>query len=260
MVIDVFIATGQVTRMPRGKRIVIEKTVKDPVVVRLKTMKIGEMKTRRSQAESVLHNNISGIVEKAKNLHAQDKLERDKLNGMGLYTVEEAYDELRRGGVGLSFRAFGGRVERRSVHSEKIGNKRLIPKPVINDWVALNREYYSVKAAFKELVKHEKQLNLRAFIGRIEKNSVPSLKIGTQRWVPKTAIDGMVHVCKNYYEVGDAVVEMNRRGIPIKRNAFERRLDRNRIPHEKLGGRRVIAKEVLDELVNKELALSKPRA
>ena len=53
---------------------------------------------------------------------------------------------------------------------------------------------------------------------------------------------------------------MTSRGIKIKRNAFERRLDRNRIPHEKIGGRRVIAKEVLDELVSKELALaSRPK-
>lgn len=244
--------------MPRGKRIVIEKTIKDPVVSRLKSMKIGDMKSKRLQAENALHSNISEIVDKARALHAQDKLEKERLRSMGLFTLEEAYDELKKGGVGLSFRAFGGRVERRSVHSEKIGNKRLIPKPVVHDWIALANEFYSVKQAYNELKKHEK-LNLRAFIGRIEKNSVPSLKIGTQRWVPKSAIDSMIHVCKNYYEVGDAVVQMNHRGIPIKRNAFERRLDRNRIPHEKIGGRRVIAREVLDELVSKELALAKPR-
>ena len=244
--------------MPRGKRIVIEKTVKDPVVAKLKGMKISDLKQKRAAVEGELHESIGGIVDRARELHAQDKLEREKLRGLGLYTLDEAYEELRKGGVGLSFRAFGGRVERRSVHSEKIGNKRLIPKPVIHDWISLANEFYSVKQAYSELKKHEK-LNLRAFIGRIEKNSVPSLKIGTQRWVPKSAIEGMVHICKNYYEVGDAVQVMASRGIRIKRNAFERRLDRNRIPHEKIGGRRVIAKEVLEELVSKELALAKPR-
>jgi len=245
----------KVTTMPRGKRIVIEKVINDPVVSRLKSMKISDMKGRRATDEKALHSSISDIVGKANDLYAQDKLERDRLRGMGLFTVEEAYDELKRGGVSLSYRAFGGRVERRSVHSVKIGNKRLIPKPVVHDWIALANEYSSVKQAFNELKKHEK-LNLRAFIGRIEKNSVPSLKIGTQRWVPKSAIDGMVHVCKNYHDVGDAVQEMNARGIRIKRNAFERRLDRNRIPHVKIGGRRVIAKDVLNELVSKELALA----
>ena len=245
----------KVTNMPRGKRIVIEKVINDPVVTRLKSMKISDMKSRRSSDEKSLHSSISDIVGKANDLYAQDKLERERLKGMGLFSVEEAYDELKKGGVNLSYRAFGGRVERRSVHSVKIGNKRLIPKPVVHDWIALANEYYSVKQAFNELKKHEK-LNLRAFIGRIEKNSVPSLKIGTQRWVPKSAIEGMVHVCKNYHDVGDAVQEMNSKGIRIKRNAFERRLDRNRIPHVKIGGRRVISKDVLSELVSKELALA----
>lgn len=242
-------------KMPRGKRIVIEKTIKDPVVFRLKGMKIADLKSKRSSTEKVLNESIAEIVDKAKELYEQDRLEKDRLRGMGLFTIEEAYDELKKGGIGLSFRAFGGRVERRSVYSAKIGNKRLIPKPVIHDWIALSNEFYSVKQAFNELKKYEK-LNLRAFIGRIEKNSVPSLKIGTARWVPRSAIDARVHVCKNYYEVGDAVQEMTTRGIRIKRNAFERRLDRGRIPHEKIGGRRVIAKEVLDELVTKELALA----
>ncbi|MCX6770264.1 MAG: hypothetical protein NT051_06375 [Candidatus Micrarchaeota archaeon] len=241
--------------MPRGKRIVIEKVVKDPIVSGLKNMRISDMKSKRAKVEKELHSNVSDIVSKARDLYEQDRLEKDRLKGMGLYTIDEAYDELKKGGLGLSFRAFGGRVERRSVHSEKIGNKRLIPKPVIHDWIALANEYYSVKQAYTELKKHEKGVNLRAFIGRIEKNAVPSLKIGTQRWVPKSAIEAMSHVCRNYYDVGEAVQTMGSRGIKIKRNAFERRLDRGRIPHEKIGGRRVIAREVLDELVTKELAI-----
>ena len=245
--------------MPRGKRIVIEKVIKDPVVSKLKTAKLSEMKAKRAQTERELHESIGDIVGHAKELYSQDKLEKERLHGMGLFTLEEAYEELKKGGIPLSFRAFGGRVERRSVHSEKIGNKRLIPKPVIQDWISLANEFYTVKQAFTELKKYEK-INLRAFIGRIEKNSIPSLKIGTQRWVPKSTIEGLVHVCKNYYDVGDAVQQMTAKGIKIKRNAFERRLDRNRIPHEKIGGRRVIAKEVLEELVSKELALaSRPK-
>ena len=252
------IPLAKVDCMPRGKRIVIEKVIKDPIVARLKGVKISDLRSKRSAVESQLHDSIGEVVGKARELYEQDRLEKERLKSMGLFTLEEAYDELKRGGVGLSFRAFGGRVERRSVHSEKIGNKRLIPKAVIHDWISLANEFYTVKQAYSELKKHEK-VNLRAFIGRIEKNSVPSLKIGTQRWVPKSSIEAMVHVCKNYYDVGDAVQVMQGKGIKIKRNAFERRLDRARIPHEKIGGRRVIAKEVLDELISKELALSKPR-
>lgn len=244
--------------MPRGKRIVIEKVIKDPVVARLKEMKISDLKSKRAEVEKELHESISEVVEKAKELYEQDKLEKERLKSLGLLTVDEAYEELKKGGVNISFRAFGGRVERRSVHSEKIGNKRLIPKAVIHDWISLANEFYTIKQAYNELKKYEK-INLRAFIGRIEKNSVPSIKIGTRRWVPKSAIDAMIHVCKNYYDVGEAVSIMQSRGIKIKRNAFERRLDRNRIPHEKIGGKRVIPKEVLEELIAKEIALSKPK-
>ncbi|VVB99293.1 Uncharacterised protein [uncultured archaeon] len=69
-------------------------------------------------------------------------------------------------------------------------------------------------------------------------------------------MDALTHVAQNYYDVSAAIGLLQSKGVKIRRNAFERRLDRNRIPHEKIGGRRVIAREVLDELVGKELAIS----
>jgi hypothetical protein len=112
-----------------------------------------------------------------------------------------------------------------------------------------------VKDAFEILHQHENELNLRAFIGRVEKNTIPSVKINTQRWIPKDVVDSMVHISKNYYDVSQAINMLQSKGLKIRRNAFERRLDRNRIPHEKIGGRRVIAKDVVEELALKELAL-----
>ncbi|MBM3229271.1 hypothetical protein FJZ26_02470 [Candidatus Parvarchaeota archaeon] len=240
--------------MSRGKRIIIEKKIKDPVVAKVKSIKISDLKKNRHTHEKSLSSSIGSIVGQAQTLYEEDKLEKEMLKGMGLYTLEEAHEELKRGGVNISFRAFGGRVERRTVMSAKVGKKRLIPKPVIHDWIALKNEYYTMKEAFTELKKHE-DINFRAFIGRVEKNSIPSLKIGTQRWVPKASIDGLAHIASNYYVVGEAVEMMEEKGVKIKRNAFERRLDRSRIPFEKVGGRRMIAHEVLDELIAKELAL-----
>jgi len=241
--------------MPRGKRIVIERNVKDPVVHRLKSIKVSDMKGKREEREGELHESIVSVVKQAQGLYAQDKLNREKLRGMGLLSVEEAFDEVKKASIPISFRAFGGRIERRSIHSEKIGNKRVIPKQVVHDWIGLHKDYYSVKQAYEKLKQYE-DINLRAFIGRVEKASIPSIKIGTGRWVPKEAIDGLTHVAKNYHDVSSAVVLLQSKGIKIRRNAFERRLDRNRIPHEKIGGRRVIAKEVMDELISKEIALS----
>lgn len=241
--------------MARGKRIKIERRVKDPVVGRVNSVKILNMVRKRAVVEDSLNSSIAKIVGVAQDLYRQDKLEKEKLKPIGLFTIEEAYEDLKKGGVGISFRAFGGRVERKTVRSVKIGKKRLIPAPVIQDWVSLAKDYYSVKEAYGALSKYE-GLNFRAFIGRIEKQSIPSIKIGTQRWVPRDVINGLIHINKNYYDVGEAVEVMTKRGVKIKRNAFERRLDRNRIPHEKVGGRRIIAREVLDELIEKERALS----
>ena len=240
--------------MPRGKRIIIEKKVNDSILYKVKNIKVPEMENKRENVEKNLSEKIDKSVGEANRLYKQGVLDKDKLHSMGLLNLEEAYDELKSKGVKISFRAFGGRVERRSVKSVKIGKKRLIPADVIHDWANTAQNFYSVKQAFTELAKSE-DVNFRAFIGRIEKGSIPSIKIGTARWVPRDAIEGRTHINKNYFEVGAAVRELQSKGIGIKRNAFERRLDRNRIPHDKIGGRRVIAKEVLSELIEKELAL-----
>lgn len=247
-------------KMPRGKRIVITSHQKDPIVHKLKALKPSELKSRRAAREMELREAISSIVRVASQLYEQDKLDKERLRSMGLLTIDEAYEEVKKAGIPISARAFGGRIERRSIRSEKIGKKRLIPKPVISDWIALHREYYSIKEAYEKLKPYEPELNLRAFIGRVEKNAVPSIKIGTGRWIPREAIDALTHVAQNYYSVPDAIALLHQKGIKIKRNAFERRLDRNRIPHEKIGGRRVIHKDVMEELVQKELALQAKKA
>ncbi|MEM3499296.1 MAG: hypothetical protein QXI17_01365, partial [Candidatus Bilamarchaeaceae archaeon] len=73
------------------------------------------------------------------------------------------------------------------------------------------------------------------------------------------AIEALTHVSKNYYSVSQALRELHENGINIKRNAFERRLDRGRIPHYKVGGRRFIHEKVVKELIAKELALRKKK-
>ncbi|MDD5337554.1 MAG: hypothetical protein PHS02_03670, partial [Candidatus ainarchaeum sp.] len=59
------------------------------------------------------------------------------------------------------------------------------------------------------------------------------------------------HVAQSYYTVTQAIHRLSKAGIGITRNAFERRLDRNRIPHTKIAGRRFIPMEVVDELIDK---------
>jgi hypothetical protein len=114
-----------------------------------------------------------------------------------------------------------------------------------------------VKEAFEEYRKSNPRINFRAFIGRIEKGSIPSVKFGTRRLVPKDAVEALTHISTNYFSVSQAIKELHKTGIKIKRNAFERRLDRGRIPHVKIGGRRFIHEDVMRELMDKESALRK---
>lgn len=241
--------------MPRGKKIIIETQVDDDVVDRFRAIDLDEIKRDRERTERGLSSSIAGIFKVAQNLYRQ-RASEDELEGRHeLFSVHSAYDYLKGNGVYISFRAFGGRIERGTVPFVKIGRKRYIPKSVLDDVCNTKKEFYTVKEAYEEYRKVNDNINFRAFIGRIEKGSVPSVKFGTRRLVPKDAVEALTHISSSYFSVSQAIRELHKSGIKIKRNAFERRLDRGRVPHVKVGGRRFIHEDVLGELVDKEVAL-----
>ncbi len=227
------------------------KARNDAVVSKIKNIDMGDIVNSRMDDEREVHDSVYQIVTSAQNLVDQGRIEKSSLKNYGLYTIDEAYNEIKKNKLTISFRAFGGRIERRSIFSTKIGRKRYIPEPVLKDWISLNKKYYTVREAYNKVKKHL-EINLRAFIGRVEKNSIPSIKINTQRWIPREYIDGLTHVAKNYHDVTGALKVLRKNQIKIKRNAFERRLDRKRIPHVKIGGRRFIHEDVLNQLVKFE--------
>ena len=218
-------------------------------------MDVGEIRKDRDKVESTLSSSVASVYKVAQSLYKQKASEDDLESKHNLFSVRSAYDYLREGGVDLSFRAFGGRIERGTVSYVKVGRKRFIPKAVLEDIINTKNGFMTVREAYNDYKRSNSSINFRAFIGRIEKGSVPSVKFGTRRLVPKDAVDALTHISKNYYSVSEAVKELHKNSIRIKRNAFERRLDRGRIPHVKVGGRRFIHEEVLDELVDKEVAL-----
>jgi hypothetical protein len=243
--------------MPRGKKIIIETEVDDEFVDRFKAIDIDEIRKERDMTERGLSSSIAGIFKVAQNLYRQ-KASEDELEGKHeLFSVRSAYDYLKNTGVYISFRAFGGRIERGTIPFVKVGRKRYIPKSVLDDISSTKQEFYTVKEAYEEYKKANDNINFRAFIGRIEKGSVPSVKFGTRRLVPRDAIEALTHISSDYFSVSQAIKELHKSGIKIKRNAFERRLDRGRIPHVKVGGRRFIHEDVLSELVDKEVSLRK---
>jgi hypothetical protein len=245
--------------MPRGRKIVIETEVDDELVSDYKNLDLGEIKKERSKVEKNLSGSLATVFKAAQNLYKQKLGEEDLKDRHKLYSVKSAYDYLRGKGVVISFRAFGGRIERGTIPYVKVGRKRYIPQDVLDDIGNTKAEFYTVKEAYHDYKKSNPKINFRAFIGRIEKGSVPSVKFGTRRLIPKEAVEALTHVSNNYYSVSEAIKELHKSGIRIKRNAFERRLDRGRIPHEKIGGRRYIHQKVLNELIDKEVALRKQR-
>lgn len=241
--------------MPRGKKIIIDRKIDDAHVDRLKTMNLAKISGAYENRQSSISASLANVYNEAQKLYQKKELNDEVLEKRGLYTIQGAYELLRQNGFDISFRAFGGRVERGTITSVKVGKKRYLPIDALNTMMSIRDDFYSVKNAYETYRKFNPKINYRAFIGRVEKKSIPSVKIGTKRLIPRDAVDALTHVAKSYHTVSQAIQQLHKAGIGIKRNAFERRLDRNRIPHVKIAGRRFIPHDVLDELVDKELAL-----
>ena len=243
--------------MPRRRRIVINKTIEDEWVERFKSLNPKEVLKERVKEYSKLASQVEKIVRQSEKLYKEHRVNSKDLMSMGLLPVQKAYEYLRSRGYEISFRAFGGRIERGSIPSVKFGRKRYIPVQFLEDLLNLDNKFYTVRKAYEIYKKYEPNITFRAFIGRVEKGTLPSIKLGSRRLIPKEALDALTHVAKNYYSISQAMKVLRKNGIKIRRNAFERRIDRGRIPHVKIGGRRFIHKDVLNELIEKEKALKK---
>lgn len=245
--------------MPRGKKIIIETHVDDPKIDEFRSIDLEKLKDNYQSEQNTLSSSVANIFKTAQQLY-QDKVSTEDISDKHeLFNVRSGYEYLKERGIYISFRAFGGRIERGTIAFVKVGRKRFIPKSVLDDVLGTKKEYYSVREAFEEYNKANSDINLRAFIGRVEKGSVPSVKFGTRRLIPRDAIEALTHVSNDYFSVTQAMHRLGASGIKIKRNAFERRLDRDRIPHQKVGGRRFIHQSILQELIDKEISLRTPQ-
>jgi hypothetical protein len=238
--------------MPKKKKIIIETEVKDDSPDMFRSVDVGRIRKERKKEEKSLSADLTAIFKTAQKLYSKRPNDDELQKKHGLYTIRSAYEYLRNRGIPVSFRAFGGRIERGNVPYVKVGRKRFIPRSVLNDIENTHQKFYTVKEAFDVYSKANKDINMRAFIGRIEKESIPSVKLGTRRLIPREAIDSLTNISSNYFSVSQAISELHKNRIKINRNAFERRLDRGRIPHSKIGGRRFIHENVMAELIDKE--------
>ncbi len=244
--------------MPRGRRIVIDRVIEDEWIEKLNNVETSKILKEKKKELNALYKTIQKIQKESKKYYDKMNnryLDEKTLKNEGLLTLQQAYEYLTSNGMKISFRAFGGRVERKTIPSIKIKRKRYIPIKVLNQILRNEEEFYTVKEAFERYKKYAPGINLRAFIGRIEKGRIPSIKLGTKRLIPKVVVDALTEIRKNYYTVPEALEQLKNSGINIKRSTLERRLDRGRIPFVKLGGKRFIPHDVVEELINKELEL-----
>ena len=242
--------------MPRGRKIVIDRVIEDEWIDKLKNIETSKILKEKNKEMNSIYKTIQKIQKESKKYY--DRLnnryiDEKTLKNEGLLTLQQAYEYLTSNGMKISFRAFGGRVERKTIPSIKIGRKRYIPIKILNQILNIEDEFYSVKEAFERYKKYSPNINIRAFIGRIEKGRIPSIKLGTRRLIPKVVVDALTEIRKNYMTVPEALEKLRKVGINIKRSTLERRLDRGRIPFVKIGGKRYIPNDVVEELVNKEI-------
>ncbi len=245
--------------MGRKVRIKISWTPKDKTLRAMEKLDLNKLSQEVNQKTESIIESLSDVYTTAQQMYEASDVDPNQLRRQGLLSLQDAYDYLRSKGYNISFRAFGGRIERGNLPSIKIGKKRFVPVEALDHLLELQKGFYTIKEAYEKYKEYDPSITLRAFIGRVEKGSVPSIKVNGRRLIPKVAGDAFVVLAKNYYTVAQAVDELRKHGINIRRNAFERRLDRRCIPFVKVGGKRYIAKEVMDQLIEQELAWKNKR-
>ncbi|MEM4295752.1 MAG: helix-turn-helix domain-containing protein [Candidatus Anstonellales archaeon] len=237
-----------------GRRKIKFNAVEDNVIKKLNERQTALKQNNNQLTFAKLAEQLLKIQGQAKQAYKNHG--RAELSKFGLLTLQEAYDMLRQNGINITFRAFSGRIERKTIPTIIIGKRRYLSKDVVAHMIDLNNKFYKIREAY-ELYSSVKPINFRAFLGRIEKGAIPSVKIGHTKYIPKEVIETFLHVGKNYYTVKEVVDELRKLGVNIKRATIERRLDRGSIPFHKIGGKRYIHKDVANELINYELSKQK---
>ncbi len=207
---------------------------------------------KRKRIEKSLTNSLMEIAKRGEELYEKGGRTKELYN-LGLLSIKHAYEYLVGHGYNITRRALSGRIERGVLPAVKIGKRRYVFIDMLNEMIEREKELYSVKKAYNIIAKYKPNFTFRAFLGRIEKGSIPSVKLNHKRYIPKNVIESLVKLAKDYYSVDETYKELRSKGVKIRRNTLERRLDRNVIPHMKIAGKRYIHKDVVNELIDLEL-------
>jgi hypothetical protein len=194
-----------------------------------------------------LKNRLENYVETLEAL--QDLvIETKQESNKELLSLKQAHEYLVNKGVQIPYNIFISRVNRKKIPYLDIDGKKYIQKSVLDNMVEFYSNYYDVEEAYKRL-KEVKNISKRAFIGRLEKKLIPSIVVNRKRLISKDIVDGLVYVYSNYLEVADALKYLRERGVNLTATTLERRLDRKVVPYINIGKKRLISKNVLDQIV-----------
>jgi hypothetical protein len=229
------------------RKSVINVQVHDPNLEILNNEKNKNFEEIEKAYKQKIENSIK-IYRKSLNLNNQET-NQNTSSKQQLIKLQDAYDYLRENDILISFRAFTGRIERGSIPTIKINKLRYVPKDVLDAIIEENKNFYSIKECY-ELHKKVKPINFRTFLGKIERNLIPCVKLISGKRIPKTFFNAYLNFISSYYDVPETLEKLRENKIKITRAALERKLDRKTIPFVKFGGKRYIHKDVVQELIN----------
>ena len=242
--------------MPRGRKRVLPVFSLDEDFEAIKEVLDQEFHSTVQQMLAEKYQNLYQSLSELYKLSVEENLneaaEKALQKGDRLMNIQEAWQYLKQHGIDESYKSFAGKVNRGTFPSFLFGDRLYVLKSELDFYLQIKKNFITIRQLYERLKRHWPELNLRSLIGRVEKGSIPSIKIFGKRFISKEVADALEKIAQNYLTVPDAYAIMVKQGIKLKRNALERRIDRGTIPHVKVGGRRYIPRYVVDNLIKFE--------
>ena len=242
--------------MPRGRKRVLPLFSVDKDFDEIANILDSSFHGTVQQMLAEKYQNLYQSLSELYNLSIQENLneaaERALEQGDKLMNLQEAWNYLREHGINETYKSFAGKVARGTFPSFLFGDRLYVLKSELDFYIQIQKNFITVRELYERLKQHWPDLRLRSLIGRVEKGSIPSIKIFGKRLISKEVADALVKVARDYMSIPDAYAYIVKKGGKIKRNAFERRVDRGIIPHIKVGGRRYIPKYVVEHIAELE--------
>jgi hypothetical protein len=135
-------------------------------------------------------------------------------------------------------------------NSIKIYKKSLsLNNQEINQSLLSKQELMKLQDAYDYLRENGILISFRAFTGRIERGSIPTIKINKLRYIPKDVLDAIIDEHRNFYSIKECY-ELHKKVKPINFRTFLGKIERKLIPCVKLIGGKKVPKTFFNAYLN----------